>query len=288
MIGVYSLPALVTPHHRAIGGPEVSSSLAGRVAAVTGAAHGIGFAIAERLAQDGASVVLADVDGPSLEASVAQLASQDLQVTAAIGDVRKGADTDEMVAIAERTFGGLDILVNNAGLIAGGATATMTDAEWDLVLDVILRGTFNCVRSAARLFLPGEGKTFDHHRKIISISSIAGVHGGSTVNYSAAKAGQIGLTKALAREWAQHQINVNVVAPGRIGQTLIGAPRDETGRATDLSPRGGKEMAIPIGRTGVPADIAEVTSFLASPASDYITGQVIEVHGGIEVLSWVR
>lgn len=266
----------------------MTSSLVGRVAAVTGAAHGIGLAIAERLAADGAAVVLADLDGPGVEAAVSRLTEQGYRATAAVGDVSNPADTDEMVAVAERTFGALDILVNNAGLVAGGATATMTDDEWNLVLDVVLRGTFNCVRSAARLLLPAAGQTADHHRKIITISSIAGVHGGSTVNYSAAKAGQIGLSKALAREWALHQINVNVIAPGRIGQTLIGVPRDDEGRAVDSAPRAGRELPIPIGRTGVPADVAELVAFLASPAGDYITGQVIEVHGGIEVLSWAR
>ncbi|HWL42038.1 MAG TPA: SDR family NAD(P)-dependent oxidoreductase [Ilumatobacter sp.] len=266
----------------------MSTALAGRVAAVTGAAHGIGYAIAERLAADGAAVVVADLDGDGAHAAVDRLTAQGFSAAAAVGDVRKGADTDAMVALAETTFGGLDILVNNAGLIAGGATATMTDDEWDLVLDVILRGTFNCVRSAARLFVPAGDAPVDHHRKIISISSIAGVHGGSTVNYSAAKAGQIGLTKALAREWAAHKINVNVVAPGRVGQTLIGIARDARGGVDDPTPRAGRELAIPIGRTGEPADIAAITAFLASPDSDYITGQVVEVHGGIEVLSWAR
>jgi 3-oxoacyl-[acyl-carrier protein] reductase len=164
----------------------------------------------------------------------------------------------------------------------------MTDAEWDLVLDVVLRGTFNCVRSASRLLLTQENGRIPYHRKVITISSIAGVHGGSTVNYSAAKAGQIGLSKALAREWAPHQINVNVIAPGRIGDTLIGVPRDEAGRAIDPPERAPRLLPIPIGRTGEPADVAETAAFLASPAADYITGQVIEVHGGIEVLSWAR
>jgi 3-oxoacyl-[acyl-carrier protein] reductase len=266
----------------------MSQPLLDRVAAITGAAHGIGFAIAERLGADGAAVVLTDIDQPALDKSVGQLTDRGLQAVGVVCDVRRPDDTDLFIATAERTFGGLDILVNNAGLIAGSSTHTMTDGEWDLVLDVILRGTFNCVRSASRLLLPPESARITHHRKVISISSIAGVHGGSTVNYSAAKAGQIGLSKALAREWAPHQINVNVIAPGRIGDTLIGVPRDESGRAADVPERPGRLLPIPIGRTGVPADIAETAAFLASPAADYITGQVIEVHGGIEVLSWVR
>jgi 3-oxoacyl-[acyl-carrier protein] reductase len=266
----------------------MSQPLLDRVAAVTGAAHGIGFAIAERLAVDGAAVVLTDIDQPALDKAIEQLTDRGLRAVGVVCDVRRPGDTDQFVATAERTFSGLDILVNNAGLIAGSSTHTMTDKEWDLVLDVILRGTFNCVRSASRLLLPPENGRIPYHRKVISISSIAGVHGGSTVNYSAAKAGQIGLSKALAREWASHQINVNVIAPGRIGDTLIGVPRDESGRAIDPPERPQRILPIPIGRTGVPADVAETAAFLASPAADYITGQVIEVHGGIEVLSWAR
>jgi 3-oxoacyl-[acyl-carrier protein] reductase len=267
---------------------EMAQPLLGRVAAVTGAAHGIGLAIAERLAVDGAAVVLTDIDEPALDKAVARITDRGLQAVGVICDVRRPDQTDRFVATAERIFGGLDILVNNAGLISGSSTHTMTDREWDLVLDVVLRGTFNCVRSASRLLLAQESGRIPYHRKVITISSIAGVHGGSTVNYSAAKAGQIGLSKALAREWAPHQINVNVIAPGRIGDTLIGVPRDEAGRAIDPPERAQRLLPIPIGRTGEPADVAETAAFLASPAADYITGQVIEVHGGIEVLSWAR
>jgi 3-oxoacyl-[acyl-carrier protein] reductase len=251
-------------------------SLAGRVALVTGAAHGIGLAIAQRLVADGAAVVLSDIDETGLQAAVAELGDR---TAAALGDVRRPEETDAMAAVAKERFGALDIVVNNAGLVAGKTIETMTDAEWDLVLDVILRGTFNVTRSAAPLLMvPAE-----HHRKVISISSTAGVHGGTTVNYSAAKAGQIGFTKGLAREWAEHQINVNAIAPGRVTGTLIGSPRDgreaKPVRAFEI-----QQAVPPIGRAGVPEDVAEAVAFLASPASDYMTGQVLEIHGGLEVL----
>jgi 3-oxoacyl-[acyl-carrier protein] reductase len=157
----------------------------------------------------------------------------------------------------------------------------MTDEQWDLVLDVILRGTFNTIRSAAR-HLTDNAAAFN--RKVINISSVAGVHGGSGgVNYSAAKAGVIGLSKALAREWAPLGVNVNVVAPGRIAGTSIGAPRDLDERPQALEER--PQPDIPIGRVGNPDDVAGLVAYLASPESDFMTGQVIELHGGLEVVS---
>ncbi len=250
--------------------------LDGRVALVTGAGSGIGRAIAHRCAADGASVVVNDLDGDSAEQVVAEIDEAfGTPVIAAIGSVGSATATDAMVATAETAFGGLDILVNNAGLTRDAVIHRMTDAQWSSVVDIVLRGSFFTCRSAARL-LRRTGA--DHNRKIVNIASIAGVYGAAgTANYSAAKAGVIGLTKSMAREWAPAKVNVNAVAPGLVANT----------RLADAMPEGLLDRMVamtPIGRGGVPEDVAGVVAFLASSDADYITGQVIELHGGLELI----
>ncbi|MBM3679028.1 MAG: SDR family oxidoreductase, partial [Actinobacteria bacterium] len=193
----------------------------------------------------------------------------------AAGSVAEPAQADAIVAAVEEAFGTLDILVNNAGLTRDAAIHRMTDEQWGVVQDVVLRGTFGMCRAAARLL---RAKDAAHHRKVVNVASVAGVYGAAgTTNYSAAKGGVIGLTKALAREWAPLRINVNAVAPGLITQT----------RLADGMPDGLLEKMVgmtPIGRGGVPEDVAAAVSFLASPDADYMTGQVIELHGGLELI----
>ncbi len=255
-------------------------ALDGRVALVTGAGRGIGKAIAERLAADGAAVVVNDVDE-----DVARAATEALPRAAfAAGSVADAAATDELVAVAEREFGGLDVVVNNAGLTRDAPLHKMTDEVWDAVVDVVLRGTFNVCRSAARLL---RTKDAAYNRKVVNITSINGIYGVAfNTNYSAAKAGVIGLTKALAREWATSRVNVNAVAPGYIEGTRLTAARGE-GDAFGIPPEAlaSIQAAIPIGRSGQPADVAALVAWLASPESDYVTGQVVETHGGMEIVS---
>jgi 3-oxoacyl-[acyl-carrier protein] reductase len=256
-----------------------AGELDGRVALVTGSGRGIGKAIAERLASDGAAVVVNDVDG-----DVAREAAAGIEGAAvAVGSVADPAVTDELVAVAEREFGRLDLVVNNAGITRDAMVHRMTDDEWNLVLDVSLRGTFNVCRSAARLL---RSKEAAHNRKVVNMSSINGVYGvAGNVNYSAAKAGIIGLTKALAREWAGQRINVNAVAPGYIEGTRLTSPREEgdlLGIPGDVVEK--IRALVPIGRPGTPEDVAASVAFLCTPGSDYITGQVIEIHGGMEIV----
>ncbi len=246
------------------------SRLDGRVAVVTGAASGIGYAIAARLASEGASVLVNDRDSDACAR-----AAEELGGVPGVGDVTSPADTDAVVALAEERFGRLDIVVNNAGITRDAPIHRMSDDDWRLVHDVALRGAFNVSRSAARLLRADA----DHHRKLINITSGVAIYGApGASNYCAAKAGLIGLTKALAREWARYRVNVNAVAPGLISGTGLtdAKPQDLIARVA---------ANIPLGRAGTPDDVAATVAYLASADSDYMTGQVLELHGGAEVLA---
>lgn len=255
-------------------------ALDGRVAIVTGSGRGIGRAIAQRLASDGARVVVNDVDEDVARATAGEIDGS----VVAIGSVADPTVAEELVATAERELGGLDIVVNNAGITRDAPLHKMTDEAWDAVLDVSLRGTFNVCRAAARLLRKQEAA---HNRKVVNLASINGIYGVAfNANYCAAKGGVMGLTKALAREWAPLRINVNAVAPGYIEGTRLTAPRgegDPFGIPEDVVAR--IRAAVPIGRPGQPADVAALVAWLASPDSDYVTGQVLEIHGGMEIVS---
>lgn len=243
-------------------------SLDGQVALVTGAGRGIGAGIADRLRAEGARVVVNDVnEGPGVDV---------------VGSVASAADCDRIVAACG---GQLDILVNNAGVTRDAMLHKMTDEVWDFVVGVILTGTFNMCRAAAPLLR----ETKSYHRKVVNIASINGIYGQvANANYSAAKAGVIGLTKTLAREWARNQVNVNAVAPGFIAGTAMTAvrgPGDTVGIGPDTLAK--IESSIPIGRVGTPADIAAAVYWFASQDSNYCTGQVLEIHGGREFVEVV-
>lgn len=255
--------------------------LDGRVALVTGAGRGIGAAIAARLVDEGCRVVVNDRDVDVAGEVAAELGDRAVAVA---GSVTEAADVDTAMARAEEAFGGLDIVVNNAGLTRDRMLHRMTDRDFDEVLDVSLRGTFNVCRSAARLLRGTRGSVPDHHRKVVNIASVNGLYGiAGNTNYSAAKGGVIALTKALAREWAPQRINVNAVAPGFVAGTRLTAPRaegDELGIPTDVL--AGITDAMPLGRAGSPGDVAAAVAFLASSDADWITGQCLEVSGGRE------
>ena len=239
--------------------------LDGRVALVTGAAGGIGYAIAARLAAEGARVLVNDRDPVACANAAASLAG-----IAAVGDVTSAADMEAVIGLARQ----LDIVVNNAGITRDAPIHRMTDDDWQLVHDVALRGAFNVLRAAAPLLR----REAEYHRKVVNVSSAVAIYGApGAANYCAAKAGLIGLTKSLSREWARHRVNVNAVAPGLIAGTglTLAKPQDLIERVA---------ANIPLGRAGTPEDVAASVAFLASADSDYMTGQVLELHGGAEIL----
>lgn len=260
-----------------------AAPLTGQVAVVTGAGRGIGRAIAERLAQNGATVVVTDADIAEAETAAQALCSRGLSAWAHQCDVSKREHTDALAEEIKRRHGSLGILVNNAGLVRDAALHKMTDEQWDVVNDVISRGAFNTCRSFAGLLrvVPDDKR----HRKVVNVASVSGVYGRElSANYCAAKAALIGFTKALAREWAPRQVNVNAIAPGFISGTRLTTPTEDgrTSMRNDFHDRIASQ--IPIGRVGLPEDVAALAGFLAAADSDYVTGQVIEIHGGLEIL----
>jgi 3-oxoacyl-[acyl-carrier protein] reductase len=261
----------------------MADELDGRVALVTGAGTGIGAAVAAHLSRLGAAVVLVGRRPEPLENVAAELTGDSLVTPADVTDANAIAD---VVTAATDRFGRLDVVVNNAGVTRSGLAHRTSDEDWRTVIDVNLGGAFNVVRAAFRP-LRDAARESGRNSKVVSVGSTLGIYGGPmTANYSAAKAGLIGLTKSLAREWGSSRINVNLVAAGFVGGTgLTGeaADGDEVGLPPEL-------LAIlpdyiPLGRTGTPDDIASVVAFLAGPGSDYVTGAVVEAHGGLDVLS---
>lgn len=243
--------------------------LEGRVAIVTGASRGIGRAIAAELAKQGAAVVVNYVrSAEAAEQLVAQIQAEGGKAAAFQADVSIFQQGQELIKHAVDTFGGLDILVNNAGITRDTLIMMMSEEDWDTVQDVNLKSTFNCSKAAVRHMMR------KRYGRIINITSVSGQMGNAgQTNYSASKAGQIGFTKALAREVAQRNITVNAVAAGYI-ETDIWAKVPAEARQLVLN-------MIPLGRKGEPEEIAYAVAFLASDRAAYITGQVLAVDGGM-------
>ena len=243
-------------------------ALAGRVALITGGSRGIGAAIAARLADSGAAVVVSGRDAARLERTVKELETLGAQALGVAADAGKREDAERLADAAKERFGRIDILVNNAGMIKDGLLVRMKDEDWDQVMDVNLRGAFLMTRAVAKTMIRQKGG------RVINIASTAGAMGNAgQVNYSAAKAGLIGFTKASARELAHWSILVNAVAPGLI----------DTDMAASL-PANAREALIaqiPLGRVGTAREVAEMVGFLAGDGAAYITGQIFHVNGGL-------
>ena len=246
------------------------AELTGKVALVTGAARGIGYAIAAKLAENGADVVLFDLCPEEACAAAAEQISAEYHVKACFRrcDVSDYDAVQETVKAVVKELGGVDILVNNAGITRDKVLLAMSEQDWDLVLDINLKSMFNTIKACYRNFMKKKSG------KIINISSVSGLMGNAAqANYSASKGGVVALTKTVARELATRGVNVNAVAPGAI-ETPMTAGMDQDALNALIA-------TVPMGHMGKPEDIAECVAFLASDRAKYITGEVIRVDGGI-------
>jgi 3-oxoacyl-[acyl-carrier protein] reductase len=243
--------------------------LKGKTAVITGSAQGIGRAIAETFAQEGANIVISDIN-----AELSQKAAEEIKAKFAVeaisvaGNVAKFEDCENLIKSSLDKFSKIDILVNNAGITRDNLVLRMTEDQWDAVIAVNLKGVFNCTKAASKpMFKQREGR-------IINIASVVGQMGnGGQINYSAAKGGVIAMTKTCAKEFAARNILVNAIAPGFIRTAMTEVLSDEAKKAmADM---------IPLKKLGEASDIAKAALFFASDDSSYITGHILSVNGGM-------
>jgi 3-oxoacyl-[acyl-carrier protein] reductase len=243
-------------------------TLSDKVALVTGGGRGIGRAIVLELAGQGADMIVSDIDLSIAEKTADEAKALGVRSIAVKADVSKADEVEFMIQKSIGSMGKIDILVNNAGITRDTLLMRMDEKDWDLVLSVNLKGAFLCTRAVIRPMMK------QRSGKIVNIASVVGLTGNAgQANYAASKAGLIGFTKATAKEVAGRNIQVNAVAPGYI-ETEMTARLPQESKDAFLS-------QIPMKRAGTPGDVARVVTFLASPASDYITGQVIPIDGGM-------
>lgn len=243
-------------------------ALAGRSAIITGGTRGIGLAIARLLAEDGASVVVSGRDAARVDAAAKEIETLGGAALGIVADQSKREDCERLVEAAKESFGRLDVLINNAGITRDQLLVRMKDDDWDQVMDTNLRGVFLMTRAGAKVMMRQKSG------RIINITSTAGAMGNAgQANYSAAKAGVIGLTKSAARELAHWNIQVNAVAPGLIETDMTAGISEEA--------REGLLRQVPLKRMGGVREVAEVVRFLAGDGAAYVTGQIIHVNGGL-------
>ncbi|MBT9536589.1 MAG: 3-oxoacyl-[acyl-carrier-protein] reductase [Thermodesulfovibrionales bacterium] len=240
----------------------------GQVAVITGGARGIGKTIAEALARKGVNIVIADISSEQAQGTAAEIEKLGVKATGVGLDVSKAEEVNKVFGEISKDYGRIDILVNNAGVTRDGLIMRMKEEDWDAVININLKSVFLCSKEAVKVMAK------QRYGRIINISSVVAFMGNpGQANYSASKAGMVGLTKTTAKEYASRGITANAVAPGFITTAM-----------TEALPENVKEdmkRAIPLGRFGTTDDVANAVVFLASPEAGYITGQVIHVNGGM-------
>jgi len=239
-----------------------------QVVLVTGGARGIGKAIAENFAKRGAHLVIADISLSSADETAKEIAASGVRTLALSLDVSKSGDVTAAFEQIMKEFGRIDVVINNAGITKDGLILRMKEEDWDAVININLKGVFLCSKEAVKLMVK------QRYGRIVNIASVVAFMGNpGQANYSASKAGIVGLTKTIAKEYASRGVTVNAVAPGFIATAM-----------TDALPDNIKQemlKSIPVGAFGSVDDVANAVAFLASPANGYITGQVIHVNGGM-------
>ena len=243
-------------------------SLKDQVTVITGGAMGIGKAIALKLAQEGSDIVIGDVNQEAMQEAILEIEKTGRRVLAQKVDVTNLADVQSFFQKALDKFGKINILINNAGITRDGLLVRMSEADWDAVLNVNLKGAFNCTKVVAKSMMK------QRRGKIVNIASIIGIIGNAgQANYAASKGGVIAFTKSIAKELASRNINVNAIAPGFIKTQMTDKLSDDVKNAI--------MKQVPLGKWGTPEDVANVALFLVSEISSYITGQVVQVDGGM-------
>ncbi|PSF11974.1 3-oxoacyl-ACP reductase [Marinobacter fuscus] len=273
----------------------MTQKLAGKVALITGSGRGIGREIALKLASEGARVVVNDLDQEPAQQTVDEIRSSGGEAVVCTGSVTETEFADRFVKTALDSFGGIDIIVNNAGYTWDNVVQKMSDEQWEAILSVHLTAPFRILRAASGFIREAAKKEIEAgtpvHRKVVNISSTAGVYGNAgQINYAAAKAGVNGMTKAMAKEWGRYNVNVNSVAFGLIMTRLTESPADADA-SIDIEGKKIKvgvrpeilqmaEKTIPLGRGGKPEEAAGAVYMLCIPESDYVSGQVLVCAGG--------
>lgn len=245
----------------------------GRVAIVTGGSRGIGFGIANKFAEEGAKVALFDINEELLSNAAKELRDKGYEVSTFVTNVVDAEQVETSVKAVVNKYGKVDILVNNAGIIRDNLLYKMTDDDWQLVMDVHLKGSFNCARAVQKYMVEQK------YGRIVNISSTSALGNRGQANYSAAKAGLQGFTKTLAIELGKYGITTNAVAPGFIETDMTKATAERIGVPFEQFIKAAASQ-IPVGRTGKPEDIANAVAFFCDEASGFVNGQVLYVAGG--------
>ena len=250
--------------------PYLNFSLEGKVALVTGASYGIGFAIASAFAEQGATICFNDINQELVDKGLASYAEKGIKAHGYVCDVTDEPAVQAMVATIAKEVGTIDILVNNAGITRDGLMMRMSEQQWDMVINVNLKSAFNFIHACTPIMMRQKAGS------IINMASVVGVHGNAgQANYAASKAGMIALAKSIAQELGSRGIRANAIAPGFILTDMTAALSDEV--------RAEWAKKIPLRRGGTPEDVANIATFLASDMSSYVSGQVIQVDGGMNM-----